>query len=371
MNDNNSNTPKHSTLEDILRELEERFGVNEPDNTNSPTPQKKSKGINFKRFGQNQIIGGLTLVLLVVGSAVGMFLGQQGQDVRQQASVAYPKCTNTSGVCSGGVDAGSGCIIDGAPGVCTNTESSGTCICQKNVPTPTASPIPACLCGTGSDGQCVGKNVNDACTSGGQAFYCSTGANPLPDPTGGYYCTCIQNPSPICPGGGGGATNTPTRPPNTGVPTNTPVNPTSVPPTSTPLNPTSVPPTATLPPGVTPTATRTPTRSPTPTATTTPPGPTCNSIVMSYAGTEQRPPRVGDSVTFTCGTTTIPGVLYQFRILRRINSVMTPITIPNFSNITSSRVSIPFTIDQSGDYGAQCRLCTGTAENTCQLWEQI
>lgn len=174
-------------------------------------------------------------------------------------------------------------------------------------------------------------------------------------------------------------TNTPTRTP-TLTPTRTPTA-TPLPPTPTPTNtPTRTPtPTATNTPTNTPTrtptntATSTPTNTPsrTPTSTITPTftasatptlaiGPTCNSITMTYAaGEPDRPIILGDIVNFTCGTVTGAN-RYEFRIQIGTNGWVT------VQSIGTSQTSGPYTIDEYGQYTAQCRGCI---DSSCQPWE--
>lgn len=134
-----------SQLDEILKELEARFAGDTP----TKPSQKKSRKSFFSSFTQSQIIGGLTLVLLVVGASIGLYLGGQNQETRERASFAYPDCTNTSGECAGDA-AGSQCTaFTGGPGVCQNSDSDGFCSCVPNqaiTPEATATqfPIPAC-----------------------------------------------------------------------------------------------------------------------------------------------------------------------------------------------------------------------------------
>ncbi len=104
-----------------------------------------------------------------------------------------------------------------------------------------------------------------------------------------------------------------------------------------------------------PTPTRTPTPSPSPTAT---PGPVCVSLTMTPPN-----PTINQSITLTCGA--VAGAFrYEFRVGLPNNTLVT--VQPSSAQ---SRVSQPFTINQSGQHGAQCRICTGSAASTCQPWE--
>jgi hypothetical protein len=121
------NSVRPQTLDEILQDLEHHFS--------SSDSQKKKKTPSPRKFNQNQIIGGLTLVLLVVGAAVGVMLGQQSQDVRQQAAPAYAaKCTNQAGPCGGEKFDADPCFDnEGFEGVCDNDfASDGICTCIWN-----------------------------------------------------------------------------------------------------------------------------------------------------------------------------------------------------------------------------------------------
>lgn len=131
----------------------------------------------------------------------------------------------------------------------------------------------------------------------------------------------------------------------------------TLPPASTPtpaLSPTPQP-TNTPSPKAKATPTPTPPPNSTPTPTYPPVGPMCDSISMSP--TE---PKFGDQVTFTCGSVT--GVTeYQFRYFEP-NS-----TTPKSLSTARDNISSPLTINLSGRYRAQCRICPSNADtnNSC------
>jgi hypothetical protein len=211
---------------------------------------------------------------------------------------------------------------------------------------------------------------NNFCTYGGTCAGVSTGADGLISLTNtNSSATVIVVNSRICqpttP-----PTNTPTRTPTataTRTPTNTPTN--SPTPTRTPTNTPTNTPTRTPTPSNTPTRTPTFTITPTFTATATfspsatatlAIGPTCNSITMTYAaGEPNRPVKLGDIVNFTCGTITGAN-RYEFRLRIGTNDW---ITIPS---VGSSQTSGPYTINEYGQYTAQCRGCINAS---CQPWE--
>ncbi len=89
----------------------------------------------------------------------------------------------------------------------------------------------------------------------------------------------------------------------------------------------------------------------------TPPAPVCLNITASKTN-----PSFGDSITFTCGT--VAGANhYEFRV-----------KLPDgtFQSLTANgNVSSPYTINTSGAFAAQCRICTGASETTCQPYENL
>jgi len=73
-------------------------------------------------------------------------------------------------------------------------------------------------------------------------------------------------------------------------------------------------------------------------------------------------PNLDDEVTFTCGE--VSGVdHYVFRI-------MYPDGMISSLNATG-RVSEPVTVNQTGQYSAQCQICTGADASTCHAWETL
>ena len=118
------NSVRPQTLDEILQDLEHHFS---PSNS-----QKNKKKSVQQKFSQNQIIAGLTFVLVIVGATVGVILGQQSQDIRQQAAPAYPKCTNQGGPCGGEKFDGDACFdSEGFEGICDNDfASDGICTCN-------------------------------------------------------------------------------------------------------------------------------------------------------------------------------------------------------------------------------------------------
>lgn len=112
----------------------------------------------------------------------------------------------------------------------------------------------------------------------------------------------------------------------------------------------------------------TPRVSPTPVSSippSNPPGPMCISIRMNPS----TPPRVNDSVNFTCGPVTAPqGMVLTYEFQYRINGLN---WIPILPSTRTSNISQNITI-QSGTYDVQCRLCLESGTNaikSCQPWE--
>lgn len=106
-----------------------------------------------------------------------------------------------------------------------------------------------------------------------------------------------------------------------------------------------------------------PTASPTASPTSTP-APLCISISMSSnSGSGVLNP--GTQVTFTCGQ--VAGAnRYEFRVIlpgKQIVSLQ--------PTIAGSRVSQVYTLPNTGTFGAQCRICTGAAGETCTAWEEL
>lgn len=110
--------------------------------------------ITRQHITQNQIIGILTILLLTVGVATGMYLGSQTQEIRQRASDAYPNCADPSAFefCSG-KPVGTQC---GDNASCTNTEEKDSCICETNTCENPSEYAP-----------CSGVEVGTSCGSGG------------------------------------------------------------------------------------------------------------------------------------------------------------------------------------------------------------
>ena len=92
--------------------------------------------------------------------------------------------------------------------------------------------------------------------------------------------------------------------------------------------------------------------------------PQCLSISMTNATTgvsaATADPTLGDNVTFTCGAVT-GAAKYIFRVIDP-DGVITPLT-------ATGRTSQQFTITKSGEYNAQCQICTTTNDSSCYVYE--
>lgn len=104
---------------------------------------------------------------------------------------------------------------------------------------------------------------------------------------------------------------------------------------------------------------------------TTPPGPVCLNIAMS-----SRNPVKGNPVTFTCGQVANINH-YEFRVKLPDGTIQNvPVDQPKFillngDNAGVPNISMPFSILQTGQYKAQCRICTGVNASTCQEYESF
>lgn len=140
-------------------------------------------------------------------------------------------------------------------------------------------------------------------------------------------------------------------------------------------------PTPTATPRITPTPTPTATPTPTPTGTPTPSptpivGPMCRDIaIVDSEGTELDPRAIpssfyiGQVIRLRCAPDNVENPLiqrYQFRITEPNGSVVEGTRL-NPSNRV--QLSLPYTIGQSGEFKAQCRICL--TDNTCQPYREI
>lgn len=277
---NQSDTPHDSqnSLDNILKELEQRFGLEEDKNHKLHWNKKLRKFV--KNVSQTQILGGLTLVLLLVGAITGTYLGGQNAENRQRASVAYQTCgAGSVGNCPIGVSAGSGCNISGFPGTCQNSETDPACTCVLDS-SPTFTPV------------CLGLGI--ACANqAGQDPCCAPASCEIVGPNNATKCVLPATGIP---------TNTPTKTFTPGGPTITPIptatnTPIVIGPTNTPVVPTNTPIQVTsIPATNTPVKTNTPGPTTIPSATPTPGGNTCSFLVTGDNIADSYTPAYGTSM---------------------------------------------------------------------------
>ncbi len=361
-----------------------------------------SDGANKTKISAKFVLGGILLVLLVVGSGVGLYLSQKSQDLRQQASVydctpwvcgsiTESSCsvqtlfTNTW--CNGQARwkweaAGNSAACGGNPSAprssgCGDT-IIGLCPNPPNLPAVWCATFNCPQGDTTGDGEC---NVDDS----GASYTTGVGRS-CPNPASGCGQVDIYSAEPSGSNWGSycgytflnldcGSQESPTPTPRvtpsptprvTPSPTPTPrVTPSPTPtPRVTPSPTPSITPTPT--PRVTPSPTPTPTPrvtpSPTPRVTPTPSpvGPMCLSISMIQLTTPETPPMFGDTVQFTCGQVNGSEITYEF-------GIQTP--DQRFQTLAATnRTSVPYTINQYGGFAAQCRICIA---GQCQPWEPL
>ncbi|HCR80981.1 MAG: RNA polymerase sigma factor, sigma-70 family [Candidatus Pacebacteria bacterium GW2011_GWA1_46_10] len=157
----------------------------------TPPPQKKGK------LSGKYILAGALLLLLVIGSGVGLYLIKLNQDLRQQASVYEHPITTPTPIPSGGCGPGSAAQCQGKdPGDrCGNNAPYGTCRAQ-------------------SDGDCVCRTTEDAAPTPTPTH--TPTLTPTPTPSNVPTPTPTEEPTPTVEptptpgdgvGGGGDDTN--------------------------------------------------------------------------------------------------------------------------------------------------------------------
>ncbi len=115
----------------------------------------------------------------------------------------------------------------------------------------------------------------------------------------------------------------------------------------------------------------TPSPTPTPTPTSTPsPSPVTGLACVDL--TKNTPtPKVGDKVTFTCGAgwNNMPNPVAFFRVSTD-NGTTFGSALPSggVPYTTTGFVNYDITIDKTGDWEVQCRVCTDSTATTCTTW---
>lgn len=305
--------------------------------TDTSAAKKEVKFAQSPKSNKKIVLGLISLLFLVIGGGIGLYLTKVSQDLRQQA----------------------------------DTGSYSNYECNLNDPNACGGKPEQCHC-TGGDA-CTGTECDDSiqasCELQGRAYCTNYQGQGTTCCVPGYVCCSdIYGPGEdgCCPGGGGGPTN----PPN---------NPTDPPTTITPTNTPTPSPTITITP--TPTTTITPTPTP-----TTPVGPQCLDIKM-YSITNGQSDIVnltnnddanlvpGESIVrLVCSSTdgpTLPaGYFYAFRIYEPCGSGnhYEPLEFVN----NEGENGINYTIGFSGDYMVQCAICeVDTAGDTVCGWESL
>ncbi|MEO8581518.1 MAG: hypothetical protein ABI425_02945 [Patescibacteria group bacterium] len=132
----------------------------------------------YSKMSQNQIIGGLTMLLLTVGVAAGVYLGQISQENRQQAFVPYDTCVSGDSNCIGHGD-GFACSSNGR---CALSQLTGSCSCDQTNPIPTGTISLGCSSGQ----EFLNENTCNAICGGGciqgGIGYCCVGTGPTSTP---------------------------------------------------------------------------------------------------------------------------------------------------------------------------------------------
>lgn len=163
----------------------------------SNPPSKKGPA----RFSPKMIIGGILLVLLVVGSGVGLYLSQQTQDLRQDASGGIRCGTIT---CNDGRTAGKDCSApqstceQRANEFCGSVgyQSLGSAPTEAECSAAASNPCSSCTAscsGTSCTASCPATVTQ--CTTGKNTFFCSGKSNSGCNELHGNYIASLSNTS--------------------------------------------------------------------------------------------------------------------------------------------------------------------------------
>lgn len=350
-----------------------------------------------RRNKKRSILLAAFLLLLVAGSAVGLFLMQQNQDVRQQAYIEDGgPCDNSSttaavcrGLTAGAIVYSCGWQTPNQGLKCVRTtgtycaavafDNTGNCSGTNPPPTGgtctnTGRPFAQCIkftCANGCDqnGRCgesrATSTVRGPCA--GLLASCQPGSCCQVDAIDDQGTYCILpgfTEKVICSlSCGGGGTPPPSNPPTTVPPTTPP--PTTPPPSSPP--PTTPPPT---------------------TPPVTPSQIVCKSIALLNAnnqvitGSGDSSLRIGDQIKLRCNSSDDErqGLGFQFRILDSAGNW----TYLNPDPAAARNISEPYTIETTGRFIAQSRVCVASPNPcpsgmycimgfvpVCQDWENV
>jgi hypothetical protein len=296
------------------------------------------------------LLGGALLLMLLIGAAVGLYLTQVDQDIRQQAIIETPYDTDVDdSSCASGFH-----MIDGR---CLHEScrknSNGNIVCGyvsgEDYCTTDSMGGDRCINESGQSVPCAELGLlRCQCSPGSQNGWWVIGAADSCN----ELCDDAQIDCSDCDEPRDGP------PPNNPQPTPTP----TTPPGSTPT------PTPTTPPGSTPT----PTPTPTPIV-----GPQCHDIQIYDPNNGSPIALSGDddsgfvpgetTVNFVCSANTAltTGYHYEFRIWEPCGSSNhdTPL------ELTSNSWGINYDIQQAGDYSVQCAVCLDGGTSADCDWE--
>lgn len=212
-----------SNLDDILKELEDRFSATSSSAPSAPKPRKRRA-----RIALQKLIGALAFVVVVAGVASAAFLSQNNADLRQQASGASSfscngnVCTTYTGdICVDSTDSSKQHLV--ADGASCKQSDSDTKTYYKIECAPTTEGY-RFYCPNSTSGPCfegqthIGNfsagstvNLNDYTTLGCGRYqfdFNAPGSNPASGNCGARYvdvttnCTPGQTPPPTNPPGG-------------------------------------------------------------------------------------------------------------------------------------------------------------------------
>ena len=317
------------------------------ENNVSDSVSKNNTKKTIKKYNPKFIFGIFSLVLLIAGGLIGLYLTSINQDLRQQASVGGdPIDPYKNKECGPGLHQINGegeCVSEDLKCKRGSCGSGETCHCQDGQP---------CL-----ETECEDDYLIENCEDNqGRSYWKNSGADAYTCCAAGFTC---------CPSGNGCC----------GEPN--PTNPPGEDPTPTPTTTTTPTPTPTLPPEITPTLTPTPTP-------TTPVGPQCHDITMFNITNGQTAVMSGDddldlvpdesTVRFTCsndqGNDLPTGYFYAFRIYEPCQSPNHFDPLEFLNDEGENGVNYP--VVYSGDYQAQCAVCSVDTEgDTVCDWEAI
>ncbi|MEO8581799.1 MAG: hypothetical protein ABI425_04490 [Patescibacteria group bacterium] len=360
-----------SILDDSLYQLQMNAG-------DQPVSKKRRSSNGKKPF----VLGALVLVV-VMGIFISVKLAQKGQDVRNQASVDNGQVLITS-TATGSLAVGQpasvtlkantqGVNVNGIALTFTiNTSQSQPLTVAPTVQTVSSSGldflVPPMITQNSNGMYQVALNLAKPVVT--EVFSSSTPqdivtVNFSPTAAGiiSFQFDNVSSKAPVANSVNGDDTLKTIQPMDFNVVSPTTVSTITLTPTLTATQTLTLSPTLTPVVTLAPSSTAVPSNTP---ATTVPVGATCNSIQILNASTglPNTAPHRGDTVQFECGA--INGaVRYEFQMIVPGQTTYSPLLAVS----NGARVSQSYTISSTGDFIAQCRMCTGAAASTCQAWE--